>query len=96
MKTILPVKYCAEIAQVHEHQEERDPPKGATRNIVRVRKTVEIRHLLLNFVAEFDGIGSFELEVELHLGRVPDPAAALGLERPVVQARLVGKVASDL
>ena len=66
---------------MHERQE-RDPPK-----------TVEIRHLLLNFVAEFDGIGSFELEVELHLGRVPDAAAG---ERAVVEARLVGGVARNL
>ena len=49
--------------------------------------------LLLQLMAELDRLLADELEVELHLGRVPDAAAT---ERAVVEARLVGLVARDL
>ena len=49
--------------------------------------------LLFQLMAELDRLLADELEVELHLGRVPDAAAT---ERAVVEARLVGLVARDL
>ena len=61
--------------------------------LARVVLLLEVPAALDRVLALLARHAQAELEVELHLGRVPDAAAT---ERAVVEARLVGLVARDL
>ena len=105
-KMILPDSYCDDTTSLPDqpYQGAHSPPgrsSPATAEAVACVRVCTGRSrgrgadLSLDFVTELDGIGAFELEVKLHLGRVPDAASALGLERPVVEPVLVRKMTSD-